>query len=76
MLELAYTLYEDGLCTCGWPSVLCQDPDMDGWFELPERTTICQVRAVLDREQQDRQENPNFKPEPGELLRVVNTREE
>lgn len=49
---------------------------MDGWFELPERTTVCQVRAVLDREQRDRQENPNFKPEPGELLRVVNTREE
>lgn len=48
---------------------------MDGWFELPEQTAVCQVRAVLDREQRDRQENPNFKPEPGELLRVVNTRE-
>lgn len=64
------------MCSCGWPLVLCQDPENDGWFELSQRTTVCQVRAVLDREQRERQQNSNYVPEPGELLRVVLTREE
>ena len=71
LLELAYTLYEDGLCSCGWPIVICQDPENDGWFELPDRTTICQVRAVLDRESKERRGNSSYEPEPGELLNVV-----
>lgn len=51
--------------------VICRDPENDGWFELPEKTTVCQVQAVLDREAEDRRANDNYQPEPGELLGVV-----
>lgn len=76
LLELAYTIYEDGMCDCGWPKQLCRDPDNNGWFELPENTTVCQVRAVIDRETAERRANPNYQPEPGELLGVIFTKEE
>lgn len=60
-----------GLCSCGWPSVVCQDPENDGWFELSEQTVICQRQAVIDRESKERQGNSAYEPEPGELLNVV-----
>lgn len=63
------------MCSCGWPVVVCRDPENDGWFELDERTTVCQVQAVVDREAKDRKANPNYEPEPGEILSVVYTRD-
>lgn len=61
----------DGLCSCGWPAVVCQDPENDGWFEFSEETIICQRQAVIDRETKERRGNPSYEPEPGELLNVV-----
>lgn len=62
------------MCSCGWPMIVCRDPENDGWFELPDRTTVCQVQAVIDRETKDRQSNEHYEPEPGEILNVVYTR--
>lgn len=62
------------MCECGWPIVVCRDPENDGWFELSERTQVCQVRAVIDRENKDRRDNPNYQPAPGEILSVVYTK--
>lgn len=73
---MAYTIYLDGLCSCGWPMVVCRDPENDGWFELSEKTTICQVQAVVDREKRERQGNDTYQPDPGEILNVVYTRED
>lgn len=51
--------------------VICQDPENDGWFELSEQTVICQRQAVIDRETKERRANPNYEPDPGELLNVI-----
>lgn len=68
-------MYLDGICSCGWPMVVCRDPENDGWFELDERTTVCQVQAVIDRESKERRSNENYEPEPGEILNVVYVRD-
>lgn len=62
------------MCSCGWPIVVCRDPENDGWFELADKTTVCQVQAVIEREQRDRQANENHEPTPGEILNVVYTK--
>ena len=62
------------MCSCGWPVVLCRDSENDGWFELPEKVSVCQVQAVIDRESKERQDNPNYAPAPGEILSVVYTK--
>ena len=54
--------------------VICRDPENDGWFEIPDKVSVCQVQAVIDRETKDRQSNDNYTPEPGEILNVVYTR--
>ena len=74
MFEVAYTIYLDGMCSCGWPMVICRDPDNDGWFEIPEKVSVCQVQAVIDRETKERRGNDNYQPEPGEILNVIYTR--
>lgn len=72
---MAYTVYLDGICNCGWPMAKCRDPENDGWFEIPERVSVCQVQAVIDRETRERRGNDSYQPEPGEILNVVYTRE-
>ena len=71
---MAYTIYLDGMCSCGWPMTICRDPENDGWFEIPDKISVCQVQAVIDRETKDRQSNDNYTPEPGEILNVIYTR--
>lgn len=71
---MAYTIYLDGMCSCGWPMVICRDSENDGWFELPEKVSVCQVQAVIDREAKERRGNTNYEPEPGEILNVIYTR--
>lgn len=71
---MAYTIYLDGMCSCGWPMVICRDPEYDGWFEIPDKVSVCQVQAVIDREAKERRNNQNYEPEPGELLGVVLTK--
>lgn len=55
--------------------VVCRDPENDGWFELSQKTTVCQVQSVIQREQRERQSNDNHEPIPGEILNVVYTKE-
>lgn len=71
---MAYTIYLDGMCSCGWPMIICRDPDNNGWFEIPEKVTVCQVQAVIDQEAKERRGNANYEPEPGEILNVIYTR--
>ncbi|MFJ7748716.1 hypothetical protein ACIQXM_02025 [Arthrobacter sp. NPDC097144] len=71
---MAYTIYLDGICSCGWPMVICRDPENDGWFEIPDKVSVCQVQAVIDRESKDRQGNDNYTPAAGEILNVIYTR--
>lgn len=54
--------------------VVCRDPENDGWFELSDRQTVCNVQAVIEREQQERKSNENFEPVPGEVLNVIYTK--
>lgn len=75
-MEVVYTIYLDGMCSCGWPMMVCRDPENDGWFELPERTTVCNVQAVIDREAAERRSNAAYEPVPGEILNVILTRED
>lgn len=56
--------------------VVCRDPENDGWFELSDRTIVCQVQAVIDRETKERQANDNYEPEAGEILNVVYTKDQ
>lgn len=74
-MEVAYTIYLDGMCSCGWPMVVCRDPENNGWFELAEQTVICNVQAVIDREAEERRGSETYQPEAGEILNVVYTRE-
>ena len=76
MLTLALTIYEDGMHSCGYPKHVCMHPDNDGFFELPEVTTICYADRVHELEQRERQANKNYVPEAGEVLMVEYTRTE
>lgn len=63
------------MCGCGWPIVVCRDPENNGWFELSDKVVICNVQAVIDREKRERQSNENYEPDPGEILSVVYTKD-
>lgn len=59
---MAYTLYRDGTCDCGWPRHICQHPDNDGWFTAHSKT--CHNKAAVERLTGAK----NYKPEPGQLV--------
>ncbi|WP_123378619.1 hypothetical protein [Pseudokineococcus lusitanus] len=46
-LQVALTLYEDSLCTCGHPRDRAWNDDSDGHWEVAEH--ICQACAARDR---------------------------
>lgn len=70
-LAVALEVYERNTCPdCGHPTRIAFDPDMDGWFEVPDDPVICYACAARERKTADE----HFKPEPGQKLPVVNTR--
>lgn len=69
LLVLALTQYEASMCSCGYPRHVCQDPDNDGYFDV--EPVICYAQAAIDEHRSD----AGYKPEPGERLGAVFTRE-
>jgi hypothetical protein len=69
LLAVAFTQYEQGMCSCGYPVHICHHPENDGYFDVHEAT--CYAAAAIDahRNQTD------YKPSPGERLGAVYTRE-
>lgn len=71
-MAVALEVYERNTCPdCGHPTRIAFDPDMDGWFEVPDDPVICYACAARERKTADE----HFKPEPGQKLPVVNTKE-
>lgn len=62
MLEFAYTLYSDELCSCGHRRSICQHPDNEGWFDAEK--TVCHAQAAVDIKTGAK----NYKAEPGEIV--------
>lgn len=69
VLALAFTTYEDGLCSCGYASHICRHPENDGFFEVD--TTVCHAAAAVEIHRSA----DGYKPDPGEQLGAVYTRE-
>jgi hypothetical protein len=63
-------LYEAGMGPHGIPMHAATDPDMDGWYEVDERTDYAQ--AAIDRWR----DSLHGKPEPGVYPVVRDVRQE
>jgi hypothetical protein len=70
LLELAYTLYVEGLCECGRPKFECRNEANAGLYEVADVT--CYAAAAV--EEHTGQEK--FKPEPGQRFYAVEIDEE
>lgn len=68
LLALAFTTYEDGLCSCGYAAHICRHPENDGYFEVD--TTVCYANAAVEIHRN----SDGYKPDPGEQLGAVYTR--
>lgn len=68
---MALTLHEDSKCSgCGHYADEAWDPDADGWYEA-DADLVCAACAARERHMKDEKNR-----EPGQLLRVVDTRKE
>lgn len=68
-LVVAFTQYEAGMCSCGYPVHICHHPENDGYFDVHQ--TVCYAEAAIDAFRGTEE----YKPEPGERLGAVYTRE-
>jgi hypothetical protein len=68
MLAEGLAIYEANVNEWGIPHRVDRDPDMNGWLEVDD-SLISESAAAIDRY---RKNTPN--PEPGVLLRVINTK--
>ena len=62
---LALEVYEDGLCSCGQPTILSHGDENDGWYEAHK--IQCQSCATQERATSGSSGNP-YVPEPGEKV--------
>lgn len=62
---LALEVYEDGLCSCGHPTILSHDDDNDGWYEAHK--VQCQSCAEQERSTSSTGKDP-YIPSPGEKV--------
>jgi len=76
LLTAALKLHEQSKCSngCGHYTDEAWDDDADGWYEADD-STVCHACAARERWQRDHQDG-TARPEPGQLLRVVDTRHE
>ena len=71
MLALALTIYEDGLCSCGQPTVLAHHEQNDGWYDAAK----VQCHSCAAREHATRANGSEpYQPMPGERLYTRYTR--
>jgi hypothetical protein len=68
LLALAFTTYEDGLCSCGYAAHICRHPENDGYFDVD--ATVCYASAAIEIYRS----SDGYKPDPGEQLGAVYTR--
>lgn len=68
ILTLSYTMYRDGLCSCGHPVAVAHEDEHDGWFVA--KTSVCVACAAVDHKRDD------DKPAPGEKVYTVDERED
>lgn len=66
-LTLAYSMYKDGLCSCGHPAVIAHDDEHDGWI-VAKSDVVCHVCAALE----GKREKDNI--EPGQKIYAVDER--
>ncbi|GAA1453477.1 hypothetical protein ACFP47_09215 [Nesterenkonia lacusekhoensis] len=52
VLTLVYTLYKDGLCSCGQPIILAHDDENSGWFVAQE--SVCVACAAVEDHREDK----------------------
>ena len=57
------------MCSCGYPSHVCHHPENDGYFDVS--TAVCYAAAALEIHRSAE----SYKPDPGEQLAAVYTRE-
>ena len=57
------------MCSCGYPSHVCHHPENDGYFDVS--TAVCYAAAALEIHRSAE----GYKPDPGEQLAAVYTRE-
>lgn len=70
-LAAALLVHEADLGPCGYPHRVTTDPDLDGWIDVDPESGVCVVCAAIERHRDD---NAGDKPEPGQLLRLVDNR--
>lgn len=68
---LALTIYEDGLCSCGQPTIIAHHEDNDGWYDAKKKQ--CHSCAKKEAATQPNGKEP-YQPMPGEKLFTVYTR--
>ena len=68
-LVVAFTQYEKGMCSCGYPIHICHHPENDGYFDVHE--TRCYAEAAIE----EHRNREDYQPETGERLGAVYTRE-
>lgn len=68
-MAVALTLYEDGMCTCGYPAHVCHHPENDGYFEVDRG--VCYAAAAVEQYRGAE----GYVPEAGERLGVAYVRD-
>lgn len=68
VLSLALTIYEDGLCSCGQPTVVAHHVDNDGWYEAQK--VQCYSCASRELATANSGSEP-YTPDPGEKVYAV-----
>ena len=73
-LAAALLAHEADLGPCGYPHRVTTDPELDGWIEVDSDSEpqVCVVCASLDRHRED----SSGSREPGELVRIIDRRNE
>lgn len=68
---LALTIYEDGLCSCGQPTILAHHEQNDGWYDAKKK----QCHSCAKREASTKPNgNEPYVPMPGEKVYTIYTR--
>lgn len=70
VLVVAYTLYLEGMCSCGYPTEICHHPENDGYFDVD--TATCYANAAIEAYRNQE----GYSPEPGERMGAVYVRDE
>lgn len=68
---LALTIYEEGLCSCGQPTIISHHEDNDGWYDAKKKQ--CHSCAKREAATKGNGKEP-YEPMPGEKVYTIYTR--